>query len=130
MLTRRVKEKLYRNLLAFNGDCFTFTEDLQPGDYTFRFEFALPETLPASIMFKNDNHADRPKVFIKYSVRAKIVTNSGKELKYKQMVMIHEPPIEFKVNYQNTVTIGLNTYGCCDMGTANLAIKFDKNIFY
>ena len=87
--------------MDFKGDCFSFQQDLMPGDYTIPFEFTLPPGVPASIMYHNQHHYDSPKAFVKYSVKATIVTHSRQTLKYKQMLVIHEPPVQFVQNAQN-----------------------------
>jgi len=73
---------------------FTFTTGtLAPGDYTIPFEFDLPASLPASLMWKRKDHYDRPSIKIKYSIKSIVHTHSKKQLKYKQLLLIHEPPV-------------------------------------
>ena len=47
----RHKEKSSRRFMTFRANCFTFNGDLMPGDYTIAFDFVLPPTIPASVMF-------------------------------------------------------------------------------
>lgn len=89
------KAKMSKKILEFNGICFQFTQLLLPGDYTIPFEFTLPTNLPSSIMYHNKGHSDHPKAHVKYSARATIVTHEKKVLKYKQMLIIQEPPVAF-----------------------------------
>ena len=82
--TRHIKEKLHRKILDFKGICFTFMQPyLNPGDHTIPFEFTLPQHLPASIMYHNRNHHNKPKCHIKYSILATIHTHQHKKMKYK-----------------------------------------------
>jgi len=75
--------------------CFTFQEPLVPGDYTIPFEFNLPEGLPSSIMFKQKHMREKPSAKVKYSIKAKVTTHDDKVLKYKQWLVIQEPPVQF-----------------------------------
>ena len=54
-----------------------------PGDHTVPFEFVIPNHWPASIMYQNRNHMDRPKAHITYYVKAKIENHDRSYLKYK-----------------------------------------------
>lgn len=91
--TRHVKERFKRKILEFKAPCFTFQGPLNPGDYTIPFEFTLPANIPSSMMYKNPNHRDKPSAKIKYSIRAVVDTHDKKVLKYKQWLIIHEPPV-------------------------------------
>jgi hypothetical protein len=81
-------------------------------------------------MYHNQHHYDRPKAFVKYSVKATIITHSKQTLKYKQMLVIHEPPVPFAQNAQSKQQVALTTCCCCDKGTSGLEVRFDKNVFY
>jgi len=82
-----------------------------PGDYVIPFEFTLPLNLPSSINYKN-NIGDKPKAKIKHTIKAIINMKNGKIMKYKQLLVIHENPVEFKQDANSNVTVDLNTW-CC-----------------
>lgn len=95
---RRHKVKTSKMLINFRAVCHTFDPalgPLPPGDYTIPFEFTLPLGMPASIMYHNINHHDMPKAVVKYSFKAKIVNHDKSILKYKQLIVVHEPPVAF-----------------------------------
>jgi hypothetical protein len=93
--TRKVKERMSRCLLDVKAHCFTFGTQLMPGDYSVPFEFTLPATLPSSIMYHNKHHHKRPKAHITYFIKAVIENHDRTQLKYKQMLVLHEPPVAF-----------------------------------
>lgn len=84
-----------RQSIEFKGKCFTFTGALNPGDYTIPFEFALPENMPASMMWDRYDIHDSPKATVKYHCEATLVTQENTECKYEQMLVVHEPPVAF-----------------------------------
>jgi hypothetical protein len=124
------KEKCFRNLIDVKAHCFTFGSQLMPGDYTVPFEFTIPSHLPASIMYQNRQHTDKPKAFIAYYVKAKIENHDRTYLKYKQMLVLHEPPVAFKQDEQHRQTVGITTCCCFDQGKTGLLVQFDKNVFF
>ena len=69
---------------------------LQPGDYDLNFEFTLPEDLPATILFKEKKHRDKPKAKLLHTVKAILHTQDQKQMMYKQLIVVHEPPVEFE----------------------------------
>lgn len=88
-----------KKILHFKGTCFTFQGPLNPGDYTVPFEFTLPSTIPASIIFDGSNRSrDEPWCKVKYTAQAILVTRDKKVIKYKQWLVIHEPPVQFLEN--------------------------------
>ena len=46
-----IKIGYWKDLINYDGCCFTFNGPLMPGDYTIPFEFTLPEYAPASIIW-------------------------------------------------------------------------------
>lgn len=100
--TRQVtkKEKCFKQLIDVTAHCFAFGSRLMPGDYTVPFEFTIPAHLPASIMYHNIHHHDKPKAHIKYNVKAIVHNHDRTQLKYKQMLILHEPPVAFQENSQ------------------------------
>lgn len=92
-----MKKKASRRLLDYKQNCHKFDEELQPGDYVFDFEFQLPHDLPASIYYLNKDHNQKPKAKVRYSIKASIITeDERKDISYKQMLIVHEPPNEKK----------------------------------
>ena len=77
------KNKFEHKILEFNGTCQTFNALLMPGDYCVPFEFTLPANIPSSIMWRDDTIREKPKCEITYTVRAKLVTHTNQEMKYK-----------------------------------------------
>jgi len=45
------------------------------------------------MMFKKKDIRERPSVKIKHSITAIVTTHDDKQLKYKQWLIIHEPPV-------------------------------------
>lgn len=100
------------------------------GDFTIPFEFKLPDHIPASIMYKNENTKEKPKSVVQYSIRSKIINHDGTYLKYKQMLVVHEPPVPFEAEAWKQHSVNLMSYCCCDKGFATMQSRFNKNVFY
>lgn len=81
-------------------------------------------------MFQNKNHRDRPKAIVKYSFQALIENHDKTVLKYKQMIVLHEPPVAFNAAASAQQKVGITTCCCCDKGHAALNVLFNKNVFY
>jgi len=113
---RWIKERFNRKIMDFKGICFNFQGPLNPGDYTVPFEFKLPDGLPSSMIFKRTDLRERPSVKVKYSIRATVTTHDKKQLKYKQWLILHEPPVQFQENAMSEQTINLTTCCCCNKG--------------
>lgn len=70
---------------------------LNAGNNEVSFEFSLPLGIPSSFSFADKHKREKPKAEIKYSVQAKLCTHSDHEsMKYKQLLVIREPPVAFK----------------------------------
>jgi len=123
-------EKYKKTLIDVSAHCFAFGSVLMPGDYIVPFQFTLPHTLPASIMYNNKHHHDRPKAIIQYNVKAVLTTHHQGDLKYKQLLVIHEPPVPFRADEQHTQKVGITTCCCMNQGTTDMSVQFDKNVFY
>ena len=63
-------------------------------------------------MYKNCEDRDIPKAKITYKVKAVIHTHEGHQMKYQQMLVIHEPPVAFVADAESTHTAHLTTW-CC-----------------
>lgn len=88
-------ERYTKPQMNYSARVFTFAEPLMPGDYEFTFEFTLPPVLPASIIYHNMGHHDRPEADIQYWIEATIENQDQSCLYYKQMLVIHEQPVQF-----------------------------------
>lgn len=100
--SERRKKKYESTHMDVKFKAFTFQDGpLAPGDYTIPFEFDLPANLPASVIWKRKDHYDKPSIRIQYSVKSILHTHSKKVLKYKQQLLIHEPPVQFAQNAGN-----------------------------
>jgi hypothetical protein len=102
-----------KKIIHFKGTCFIFKEPLNPGDYTIPFEFTLPASIPASIIFDRKDHHDHPFAKVKYTAQAIMVMKNKSILKYKQWLVVHEPPVQFIENSQSTQEVALTTCCCC-----------------
>jgi len=70
---------------------------LQPGVYEVGFQFLVPHKVPSSLHFADKKNRHEPKAKVKYYIKAKLLNHEGDdEMKYKQVLMIREPSVEFK----------------------------------
>lgn len=95
-----LKVSFYEKFFEFRQNCFTFKEPLAPGDYTIPFEFRLPDWAPGSCYWQRKGDYRRPKIKVRYSIMAKIHNHDKTFIRYKNLLMVHEPPVKFQ---QNTV---------------------------
>ena len=51
-------------------------------------------------------------------------------MKYKQLLMVHEPPVDLKQNFKVQESKNIKGCGCMDKGRANFEATFNKNCFY
>lgn len=123
-------EYVSKKILQFKGNCFTFQGALAPGDYTIPFEFKLPNNVPASMLFENRQNHNEPVVKIKYTIQAILNMQDRSVLKYKQWLVLHEPPVPFEPNSSSQQTVPLTVFCCCGKGTSKLDVTFSKNVFY
>lgn len=101
-----------------------------PGAYVINFSFNLPADLPSSINTHIKNVRERPKAKIKYFVKAKVTGIDQRDnMKYKQVLVVREPPVEFKVGEQQQETSHVTTWCCVDQGTSSMWSAFEKNVF-
>ena len=126
----RVKKQSQRKIIEWRGTCFTFTQLLNPGDYQIPFSFVLPPGLPASIMFKNFHHVDKPKAKIAYYVNAILHNHDGLAMSYRQMLVIHQPPVPFQQDSVLQNTSSVTTWCCVEQGSAVVKAQFEKNVFF
>jgi hypothetical protein len=73
---------------------------------------------------------ERPKAKVKYTIQATLCsTLTNDHMKYKQVLIIREPPVAFQEENKQSETVRIKTCCCCDKGTSTLSSVFDKNIF-
>jgi hypothetical protein len=103
---------------------------LAPGLYQVRFQFVLPDKMPSSINFKDKSTRERPKAKIKYFVKAVLKTGFFENnMKYKQVLAIREPPVQFKMNEQQAENANIKTWCCIDQGFSKMWANYEKNIY-
>ena len=126
----RRKAKFHHKILDFKGTAFQFHETLGPGDYTIPFEFMLPNHIPASIYFKAHHHHDKPKSVVKYTIKGILHGHDGRDLSYKQLLVLHEPPVAFQENNTQMQTVPITNCCCFNKGSTNMSVQFPKNVFF
>ena len=68
--------------------------NLAPGAYEIPVQFILPDKLPSSFNFKSKS-SEKQKAKVKYIVKTEIIGLGDDDvMKYKQVLIIHEPPVE------------------------------------
>ena len=92
--TERRKYKAERTIIN-KSIHLSLPEELPPGDYIVPFQIQLPNDLPSSIMWSRKDHYDKPKAKIKYEIEAELDISGYKDMKYEQMLIIHEKPRPF-----------------------------------
>ena len=81
-------------------------------------------------MFKDKHTREKPKAEIKYSVKCKVYAHDEhNEMKYKQQLIIREPPVQFKMGERQEEVSQITTCCCMDQGTSKMWSEFEKNIF-
>ncbi len=88
------------------------------GEYVVPFSFELPANSPASMYFKNRDDKHRRKGMIKYSVRATLTTESGKDqISYKQIVVVQNKlNVPMLKNISQSSMLNIKTGCCVDQG--------------
>ncbi len=103
---------------------------LNAGSSEVSFQFQLPTGIPSSFYFKDKSCNDKPKAKVKYTVQATLcATMSNDEMKYKQVLIIREPPVAFKQGDRQSETSQITTCCCFNKGTSTMSSIFEKNIF-
>ena len=97
--------------------------------YQIDFQCDLPNGIPSTLNFKDEKTREKPKAKVKYYIKAKL-ENHGKDImKHKQVLVIREKPVEWKVGEQQQETSSIKTCCCCDQGTSSMWSTFEKNQF-
>lgn len=78
------KQEYRRQIFDIKATCFTFQNQLAPGDYTIPFEFDLPQNLPSSMILKNRKGygSEKPKAAVKYKITFIVHMHDGQQMKY------------------------------------------------
>ena len=128
---RHEKMKHSKKFLEYKNRVFDIQGGLlNPGVYQVEFTTNLPENIPSSLYFKEKHEREKPKAKIKYYVKATLKTHDKHdEMKYKQVLMIREKPVNFKTNDAQSETSNIKTWCCIDQGTSTMSSLFQKNQF-
>jgi hypothetical protein len=79
---------------------------------------------------KVKNSKEKPKAKVKYYVKTKLHTKDGeKEMKYKQVLAIREPPVKFKEGEEQSENSHIKTWCCIDQGQSAMWATFEKNVY-
>ena len=68
-----------------------------------------------------------PKAKVKYWIRATLV--GSEKMKYKQVLIVREPPVAFVQGEQQQETSKVTTWCCVDQGVSAMWSEFEKNVF-
>ena len=103
---------------------------LAPGIYQVDFQTELPHNIPSSLQFKHKHSREEPKAKVKYYVKATLKTNNKHdEMKFKQVMIIREKPVNLVVGEAQSETSNIKTWCCIDQGTSTMSSVFAKNVF-
>ena len=103
---------------------------LNPGTYQVAFTFQLPPNMPSSMNFKDKRKRENPKAKCKYYVKTTLHTNDHSDkMKYKQVLMIREKPVEFRMNENQHEKSQISTWCCIDQGESTMWATYEKNIY-
>ena len=90
----------------------------------------MPNKLPSSLQFKHKHSREEPKAKVKYYVKATLKTNDKHdEMKYKQVLIIREKPVNMVVGDAQSETSNIKTWCCIDQGTSTMSSVFAKKTF-
>ena len=131
MVERHEKLKHSKKFLEYKNRVFDIQGGcLNPGIYQIDFTSNLPEKIPSSLYFKEKHQREKPKAKVKYYVKVVLKTHDKHdEMKFKQVLMIREKPVEFHMNDAQAETSNIKTWCCIDQGTSSMNSVFQKNQF-
>lgn len=116
--TRHRHEKLKhsKKFLEFKAKVYDFPDEhLNPGVYSVNFEAELPDHIPSSLYFKHKHSREEPKAKVKYYIKCTLNTrDKHDEMKYKQVLMIREKPVNLVVGDAQSETSNVKTWCCID----------------
>ena len=124
------KCKHSKKFLYEKQDVFPIVDGmLQPGLYQIDFQLDLPNDIPSSLNFKDKHTREKPKAKVKYHLKAKLECNGHDLMKHKQVLIIREKPVEWRVGERQSETSNIKTWCCIDQGTSTMWSEFEKNQF-
>lgn len=125
------KHKHAKKFVGYKEDVFQIPSgELEPGNYTIDFSFILPDHIPSSLNFKDKKSREEPKAKVKYFVKVKLdCKDDDEEMKYKQVLVIREKPVDFEANEQLKEKSEIKTWCCIDQGKSKLKSTFEKNVY-
>jgi hypothetical protein len=103
---------------------------INAGSSEVSFQFTLPTGIPSSFYYKDKKCREKPKAKVKYTVKATLCsTLTSEEMKYKQVLIIREPPVTFKTGDKQMEVSQIKTCCCMDKGQSTMYSEFEKNVF-
>ena len=98
---RSERVKMRRVFLEYKQPIFNMNGMLNPGSYEVDFSCTLPVGLASSLHFFDTSRRERPKAKVRYFIKATLHSNnSASNMKYKQILMVREPAVPFRVGEQ------------------------------
>lgn len=127
-MERHEKIKKDKHFLEYKEKVFEVPNGFVPqGVSEVSFSFKLPEHIPSSFYYKDKKCREKPMAKVKYTVGAKL--EASPDMKYKQVLIIREPPVAFKAGEVQQETSQIKTCCCLDKGTSSMSSVFEKNVF-
>lgn len=103
---------------------------INAGSSEVNFQFVLPIGIPSSFYYKNKLIREKPKAKVKYTIKASLSSALKHDaMHYKQVLIIREPPVAFKVGEKQQEVSRIKTCCCIDKGTSTMYSEFEKNVF-
>ena len=94
------------------------------------FQMTLPSNIPSSVHYKDKKVKAEPKAKVKYFIKAVLHAHEkDHDMKYKQVLVIREPAVEFKAGEEQKERSNIKTWCCIDQGHSTMWSTFNKNIF-
>lgn len=125
VVTREEKKTLFKNK--------TFipvwqSQMISMGQFAFPFCFKVPENLPGSFEYYDNENA----AVISYTVKSKIVniTNKKDKLKFFNIIIVRQSEKMLNLEKNLHLSKPLTVWGCCDKGSVTFDVSYPKNFFY
>ena len=121
-ILRKDDKTLYKSscmIATMNNNVFGF------GQYAYPFQFVLPQHLPGSFEYYDENVS----TYIKYTVKAKSLSFHGKEneLDTKSILIVRQPAQNFQYPTNLSDTKAITTWCFFSQGSSTLNISYPKN---
>lgn len=123
--TKNTKIILYENTWVLKR----FSDNvLVSGHYTYPFTFTLPEHLPGSFEYYDDNNS----AFIKYILSAKLLVPNGidMDIHTNTLIIVRQSADNFDYPPSKVVSKKLKTWCCKSQGKSALKVAFSKEHFH